>query len=348
MAHAADARKGAGEIAHPMKFFSVFITRDIPDQGLRLLRKNRSLKVEVYEKDRAISRKELLKRVRGKDIILSILTECLDAEVFDAAGPQLKMIANYAVGFDNIDIVEAKRRGIVVTNAAHPSVTESVAEHAIALMFALAHRIVETDQFTRDGKYRAWGPKLLLGTDIVGKTVGIIGTGAIGTSVVRRLHDGFGVNIVYSDIKRNKDLETNTGAKFLSKEVLLKTADFISLHVPLLPSTHHLIGAKELGMMKKSAFLINTSRGPIIDEVALIKALKKKQIAGAGLDVYECEPNVACSASDATALIHLQNVVLTPHTASATEETRQAMSRTAAQNILAFVAGKKPPNAVKT
>lgn len=331
-----------------MKPLSVFVTRDIPDEGLKLLRKDKRLKVEVYEKDHAITRAELLKRVKGKDIILSILTEKMDTQVFNAAGPQLKMIANYAVGFDNVDLKEAAKRGIAVTNAAHPNVSESVAEHTIALIFALAHRIVETDQFTRDGKYKAWGPKLLLGTDIVGKTIGIIGSGAIGTSVVRRLHDGFGINIVYTDVKRNLELEKVTGATFLSKEELLKTADFVSLHVPLLPSTHHLIGAKELKLMKKTAFLINTSRGPIIDEVALIKALMKHQIGGAGLDVYECEPHVACNVKDAVALIHMDNVVLTPHTASATVETRQAMSRTAAENVLAFVAGKKPPNLVRT
>lgn len=331
-----------------MKPLFVFVTRDIPDEGLKLLRKDKRVKVEVYEKTQAIPRAELLKRVKGKDIILSILTEKMDAEVFDAAGPQLKMVANYAVGFDNVDLKEAAKRGIAVTNAAHPNVSESVAEHAIALIFALAHRIVETDQFTRDGNYEAWGPKLLLGTDIVGKTVGIVGSGAIGTSVVRRLHDGFGVKIVYADVKRNPELEKVTGAKLLKLPQLLKTADFVSLHVPLLPSTRHLIGAKELKLMKKTAFLINTSRGPIIDEVALVKALMKKQIAGAGMDVYECEPNVACNAKDAKALIHMPNVVLTPHTASATVETRQAMSITAAKNVIAFAAGKKPPNLVRS
>lgn len=326
---------------------SVFVTRPIPDEGLKLLKKSGKVKLDVYEHDRVIPRKELLKRVRGADVILPILTDRMDAELFDAAGPQLKMVANYAVGFDNIDLAEAKKRGIAVTNAAHPSVSESVAEHAIALIFALAHRVVETDQYMRDGNYEAWGPQLLLGADIIGKTIGIIGAGAIGTSIVRRLHDGFGLKIAYSDVKRNPELEQATGAKFLTKEALLKTADFVSLHVPLLPSTYHLIGAKELKLMKKTAFLINTSRGAVIDEHALIKALMKKQIGGAGLDVYECEPNVACTPQDSVAMNKLQNVILTPHTASATVETRQAMSRTAAQNILAFVAGKKPPNLVR-
>jgi len=325
----------------------IFVTRTIPDEGLKLLKKDKRVALEVYEKDQPIPRAELLRRVKGKDVILSILTEKIDAKVMDAAGPQLKMIANYAVGFDNIDLKEAAARKIVVTNAAHPAVTESVAEHTVALIFALAHRIVETDQFMRDGKYHAWGPELLLGADLTGKSIGIIGTGAIGSGVVRRLYDGFGVNILYTDIKRNPELEKRTKAKFRTKEQLLREADFVSIHVPLLPSTRHLIGTKELKLMKKSAFLINTSRGPIVDESALIKALKLKQIAGAGLDVYECEPLIACDPREMAVMRSLPNTVLTPHTASATLETRQAMSRTAAENILAFLSGKTPPNMVR-
>ena len=324
------------------------MTRDIPDEGLKMLKKDKRIKVEVYEKDEAIPRKELLKRVKGADIILSILTEKMNAQVFDAAGPQLKMVANYAVGFDNIDLVEAAKRGITVTNAAHPSVSESVAEHTIALIFALIHRIAETDAFTRAGKYKAWGPKMFLGTDLTGKTVGIIGSGAIGSSVVKRLHDGFGVQVVYSDIKPNPALEKLTGAKFLSKEELLKTADIVSIHVPLLPSTRHLISTKELRLMKKTAYLVNTSRGPIVDEKALLKALSAGKIAGAGLDVYECEPAIDCDLTDTLELRKMKNTVLTPHTASATIETRQAMSRTAAENVIAFLDGKTPLNIVKT
>lgn len=327
--------------------YRVFVTRPIPDEGLKTLRKNSKLAVEVYEKDQAIPRKELLRRVRGKHMILSILTDRIDAEVMDAAGPQLKMIANYAVGFDNVDVQEAAKRGIIVTNTPHPNISESVAEHTIALIFALAHRIVETDAFTRAGKYKAWGPQMFLGTDVIGKTIGIIGTGAIGTAVVRRLHDGFGVNVLYTDIKRNGELERLTGARFVTKDQLLKRADFVSLHVPLLPSTRHLIAARELALMKKTAFLINTSRGPVVDELALVKALTKGQIAGAGLDVYECEPLIDCNPNDTYELRKLPNVVLTPHTASATLETRQAMSRVAAENILAFVRGKTPPNAIR-
>jgi glyoxylate reductase len=325
----------------------IFITRPIPDEGIKMLKKRKSIKLDIYNKDTKIPRRELLKRVKGADIILSILTEKMDAKVMDAAGPQLKMIANYAVGFDNIDLKAAQQRGIIVTNAPGLEIVESVAEHSIALMFVLLHRIVEADRFTRAGKYKAWGPKLLLGTDIIGKTIGIIGTGRIGTGIVKRLQDGFGVNIIYNDVKRNPKFEKQFKAKYQSKMQLLKKADIVSLHVPLLPSTRHLISTKELKAMKKTALLINTSRGPVVDELALVKALKKNEIGGAGLDVYECEPLIDCNPRDNYSLRRLENVVLTPHTASATIETRQAMSRIAAKNILAYLDGKRIPNKLK-
>ncbi|MBT4857258.1 D-glycerate dehydrogenase [Candidatus Uhrbacteria bacterium] len=324
----------------------IFITRDIPDEGIKMLKKRKSIKLDIYNKDTKIPRRELLKRVRGCDIILSILTEKIDAKVMDAAGPQLKMIANYAVGFNNVDLAAAKERGIVVTNAPGPEIVESVAEHAIALIFALAHRVVETDKFTRAGKYHGWGPKLLLGSDVSGKTLGVIGTGRIGKGLIKRMYDGFGVKIIYNNISRDKALEKKYKAKYRTKMQLLKEADFVSLHVPLLDSTRHLISTKELKAMKKTAFLINTSRGPVIDELALTKALKRGEIGGAGLDVYECEPLTDCNPRDSYQLRKLSNVVLTPHTASATVETRQAMSRVAAKNILAFLDGKRPPNRI--
>ncbi len=319
----------------------VFVTRIIPNEGLVMLKRDKRVTVDVYEHDKIIPRKELLRRAKGATAILSILTDKIDKDVFDAAGPSLKIVANYAVGFDNVDLKEAARRGIVVTNVPGPEIVESVAEHTVALIFALAHRIVESDQFARDGKYHGWGPQMLLGTDIIGKTLGIVGTGKIGEGVVKRLYDGFGMQIVYTDIRRNEMIEKEELATFLTLEGVLRAADFVSLHVPLLPSTRHLIGAKQLKMMKKTAFLVNTSRGPIVDEKALISALVAGRIAGAGLDVYENEPSIPL------ALRKLQNVVIMPHTASATIETRQAMSRRAAENILAFLDGKTPPNAVK-
>lgn len=327
--------------------YKVLITRDLPDEGIKLLKAEKKIDLEIFPGDEKIPRQKLLKLVKGKDVILSILTEKMDKQVFDAAGPQLKMIANYAVGFDNIDLQEAAKRGLKVTNAPHPNVSESVAEHTIAMIFALAHRLIESDDYLRALKYKAWGPKLLLGTDVIGKTVGIVGSGAIGSAVVRRLYDGFGVKVIYNDIKRNPKLEKATKAKFRTLPQLLKEADFVSLHVPLLPTTRHLISTKQLKTMKKTAFLINTARGPVVDEKALIIALENKEIAGAGLDTYECEPLIDCDPRDKYELRKLPNVVLTPHTASATLETRQAMSRVAAENILAFVKGKKPPNLVK-
>lgn len=325
----------------------IFVTRDIPDRGIAMLKKRRGVQLSIYQGDQAIPRAELKKKVKGVDVLLSLLTDKIDAEIMDAAGPKLKMIANYAVGFDNIDLKEAAKRGITVSNTPSPVVSESVAEHAIALLFTLTHRIVEADTFARAGKYKGWGPKMFLGSDLIGKTLGIVGGGAIGAAIAQRLHDGFGVKVAYTDIKRNPELEKKYKAKFLSKEKLLQTADIVSLHIPLLEATRHYISSKELKMMKKTAFLINTARGPIVDEKALVKALMKGEIAGAGLDVFECEPLIDCDPKDTLELRKLPNVVLTPHTASATIEARQAMSEVAAKNILSFLDGKRPSNAVK-
>jgi glyoxylate reductase len=319
----------------------IFVTRIIPDEGIKMLRRDRRVMLDVYEHDKIIPRRELLRRAKGATAILSILTDKIDKEVFDAAGPSLKMVANYAVGFDNVDLAEAARRGIIVSNTPGPEIAETVAEHAIALLFGLAHRIVEADQYARDGKYHGWGPQMLLGTDVIGKTLGIVGSGLIGKGMVRRMYDGFGVKILYANPKPDPEIEKKEHAKFCTLEELLRQSDFVSLHVPLLPTTRHMIGAKQLRMMKKTAFLINTSRGAVVDEKALIAALKAKRIAGAGLDVYETEPEISPE------LLKLPNVITTPHTASATIETRQAMSRRAAENILAFLDGKVPPNAVK-
>jgi len=327
--------------------YKIFCTRAITEAGLKPLRANKHIDLEIYERDQVIPRKELLKRVKGKDIILSLLTDKIDKDVMDAAGPQLKMIANYAVGFDNIDLKEAARRKIIVTNTPHERVNESVAEHTVALIFALSHRLLEADAFMRAGKYHAWNPHLLLGSDLVHKTIGIIGTGRIGSGVVKRLYDGFKMKVIYTDVARNKDLEAATGAKFRKLDALLKESDYVSLHVPLLKSTHHLISTKQLNLMKPTAFLINTARGPVVDEKALVEALREKKIAGAGIDVYECEPLIACNPRDIKDLRKMKNVVLTPHTASATIEARDAMSETAAKNILAMIRGKVPPNAVK-
>lgn len=309
----------------------VFVTRKIPEKGIQLLRKH--FLVKVYPKDHAIPRKELLKEVKQCDALLCLLTEKIDQEVLNA-NPRLKVVSNYAVGYDNIDVKAATAKGIPVCNT--PGVLENaVAEHTFALLMALCKRIAEADQFVRAGKYKRWEPMLLLGTELEGKTIGIIGLGRIGAGVAERAGKGMGVKVLYHDIKRNKEFEQKYQAKFVSKEELLKRSDFVSLHVPLLPSTRHLIGKKELALMKKTAYLINTSRGPVVDEKALVEALKKKQIAGAGLDVYEHEPELT------PGLTKLKNAVLTPHTASATLEARTAMSELAAQNIIDVLQGRK-------
>lgn len=327
--------------------FNIFLTRSIPDEGIKMLRRDKRVKIEIYEKDQIIPARELLERVEGKDAIISLLTDQISAEVMDAAGASLKMIANYAVGFDNINLQEARKHGIVVTNAAHAQVNESVAEHTVALVFALARRIVEGDHFTRGGKYKGWEPKLLLGVDVMGKTLGLIGAGNIGMMVARRLAEGFGIKILYHDVKRNPIMEKSYAAKYRTLPALLKKSDFVSVHVPLLPSTHHLISDAQFKLMKPTAFLINTARGPIVDSAALVRALKSRRIAGAALDVFEGEPSFARRASDAKYLQCAWNAILTPHTASATIETRQAMSKMVAENILAFINGKTPPNQIK-
>lgn len=318
----------------------VFVTRRIPDAGLAILENRNDIELAVYPGDRAIGAKELRAGAKGATAILSILTDKIDAAVMDAAGPMLKIIANYAVGFDNVDLAAANERGIIVTNT--PGVlTEAVAEHAFALMLAAAKRITEADRFVRAGKYKGWGPLLLLGTQLQGKTLGIVGLGRIGYLVAERASLGMGMHVVYYDIKRDATFEEKFSAKFAPLEDLLRSADVVSLHVPLLPSTHHLIDAKKIAMMKKTAILVNTSRGPIVDERALVSALKQKRIAAAGLDVYEDEPRLA------PGLAKLGNVVLTPHTASATLEARSAMAVLAAQSIADVLDGKTPQNIVR-
>ncbi len=309
----------------------MFVTRQIPKKGILLLRKH--FLVKIYSKNQPIPRKELLQEVKQCDALLSLLTEKIDNEVLKA-NPNLKVVSNYAVGYDNVDVKAATAQGIPVCNT--PGVLENaVAEHTFALLLALCKRIAEADQYVRAGKYKRWEPMQLLGTELEGKTIGIIGLGRIGAGVAERASKGMGVNVLYHDIKRNKQFEKELQAKFVSLTELLKKSDFVSLHVPLLPSTRHLIGKEELMLMRKTAYLINTSRGPVIDEKALVEALKKKHIAGAGLDVYENEPRLT------PGLIKLKNVILTPHTASATIEARTAMSELAAQNIIDVLQGRK-------
>ncbi len=316
----------------------VFITRQIPELGINLL-KEKGHQVEVGPEG-SISREELLEKVKGAEAILSVLTETIDGEVMDAAGKQLKIIANYAVGYNNIKVEEAKKRNIIVTNT--PGVlTDTVADHAATLLLAVARRIVESDKYVRASKYKAWGPKLFLGGDLVGKTLGIVGLGRIGFAVAERMSKGFNMKVVYYDIKKNDEIAQKINAEYRELGDLLKEADYVSLHTALTKETTHLINAERLAMMKSSAYLINTSRGPIVDEAALVEVLKGGKIAGAALDVFEKEPELM------PGLVNLDNVILTPHTASATEGTRNKMAEMAANNVIAVFAGETPPNLVK-
>jgi glyoxylate reductase len=280
-------------------------------------------------------------RGRRYDAVLCLLTDKIDADIFEAAGSSVKIFANYAVGFDNIDIKEAVKRGVIVSNT--PGIlTESVAELTFALMLALGRRIVEADTFMRAGRYVGWTPTLLLGDDVQSKTLGILGLGKIGSQVAKHAVKGFGMQVLYYDPNRNEEFETEYSAGYREKvEDVLREADFVSVHVPLLPATHHLINADTLKLMKPTSYLINTSRGPVIDEHALAEALKSGVIKGAAIDVFENEPNMD------PLLKNLDNIIVTPHIASATTETRQKMSAIAAENIIAVLSGKPAPNEVR-
>lgn len=305
-----------------------------------MLREN-GFDVDIWHKDRAMSQREIIKNLKKEnyDAVLSLLTDKINAKIFDAS-PATKIFANYATGYDNIDIAEAKKRNTTITNT--PGVSGiAVAEHTFALMFALTTRLVEGDAFMRRGKYRGWAPMNFVGTDFTGKTIGLVGVGNIGSQVARMAYEGFGAKIIYTDIRQNREVEEKYGAKKCdSLEILLREADIVSLHVPLLGSTHHLINETRLQMMKPTAFLINTSRGPVIDEKALVRALQNKTIRGAALDVFEFEPALS------PGLAKLPNVILTPHIASARESVRDEMARLSAQSIIDFFAGKTPTNRV--
>ena len=319
----------------------IYITRIVPESGIKML-KDKSFEVFVNPEDRVLTKEELISNLKDQnyDALFCLLTDKIDTEVMDSFGSQLKIIANMAMGFDNINIEEAKKRGIIITNT--PGVlTNTVAEHTFALMLAIAHRVVEADKFTRALKYQGWAPMLLLGNDLSGKILGVVGLGRIGSRVAYHAVKGFDMKVLYYDVNRNENFEKEFGAIYMPLEDLLKQSDFISIHVPLLDSTRHLINAENLKLMKPSAYLVNTSRGPVIDEAALVYALANKVIKGAALDVFEFEPKIT------PGLLQLDNAILTPHIASATEETRSKMSDLAATNIIEALEGRTPPNLVK-
>ncbi|ABY94259.1 D-glycerate dehydrogenase [Thermoanaerobacter brockii subsp. lactiethylicus] len=311
--------------------FKVYVTRMIPEEGIELLKKY--CEVEINPEDRPLKREELLDVIKDKDAVVTQLNEKVDAEFFDSA-KNLKIVANYAVGFDNIDLKEATKRKIYVTNT--PDVlTNATAELAWALLFAAARRVIEADKFTREGKFTGWAPNLFLGKAVTGKTLGVIGAGRIGQAFAK-MSKGFDMKILYTANTPKEEFEKETGAKYVDLETLLKESDFVSLHVPLTPHTRHLIGEKELKLMKKTAILINTARGPVVDEKALVNALKNKDIYAAGLDVYEKEPEIT------EELKALDNVVILPHIGSATDEARRDMAVLVAQNIIDVIEGRTP------
>lgn len=318
----------------------IFVTRKIPEKGINML-KDKGYAVDVYPKDKIVPKKDLIRNLKkgNYDAVLCLLTDKIDASLFDAV-PSIKLYANYATGYDNMDIAEAKKRGITLTNAPADLSAEAVAEHTIALMLSLAARVVEADEFVRRGKYAGWSPMNFVNSDILGKTLGLVGVGRIGGRVAFYAK-GLELKIMYTDIARNERIEQECNATYCnSLEELLEQADIVSLHTPLLPSTHHLINKRRLAKMKPTSLLVNTSRGPVVDEKALVQALEKKVIGGAALDVFEFEPKLS------PGLAKLQNVILTPHTASASIEARNQMAEVAANNIIDFFEGRMPRNSV--
>ncbi len=302
----------------------VLVTRRVPQECLDLLRPH--FGVEYFDKGTAIPRRLLLKSVKNKEGLLCLLTDKIDSELL-AAAPNLKAVSTFSVGYDHIDVPACKARGVVVTNT--PGVlTESTADFAWALLMAAGRRIVEGDAYMRGGKYKGWDPLMLLGTDVSGKTLGVVGFGRIGQAVAKRA-GGFSMRVLYYDTRRAApEVESALNAKFVPFDELLRESDYVSVHTVLDEGTRHLLDDRAFGLMKRSAYLINAARGPIVDEKALVRALKSDRIRGAGLDVYEWEPRMA------PGLASCRNAVLAPHLASATLETRVKMGEMAASGLV--------------
>ncbi|KYH40243.1 MAG: glyoxylate reductase [Candidatus Bathyarchaeota archaeon B26-2] len=316
----------------------VFVTRMLPEEALNLLKSK--FEVEVWPEETPPPKSILIEKAKEVDGLCCLLTDKIDEEVIEAAGEKLKVISQVAVGYDNIDVEAATRRGIYVTNT--PGVlTDTTADFAFALLMATARRIPEADKYVREGKWKIpWGLMMFLGQDVWGKTIGIIGLGRIGSAVAKRAK-GMNMRVLYYDVYRNENLEKELGVEYVDLETLLRESDFVTIHVPLLPSTYHLINEERLRLMKRNAVLVNTSRGPVVDEEALYKALKEGWIWAAGLDVWTEEPT-----DPENPLLKLDNVVATPHIASASIETRTKMALMAVENIIAALEGRTPPNLV--
>jgi glyoxylate reductase len=316
----------------------IFVTRKTPGKALEKLTASEH-EVVISEFDRPLKEEELVEKARDADALLTLLTDRVDEALMDAAGPLLKIISNYAVGFDNVDIKAATDRGIVVTNTPSDEVNEAVAEHTWALILSLARRIVEADEATRRGGYKGWEPGIFLGTGLLGKTLGIVGLGRIGSMVARRAK-GYNMTVLYNKRSRDEKAEKELGATFVELEELFAKSDFITLHVPLTEETRHMINKESLAKMKKRSYLINTARGPVVNEKDLAEALRSGQLSGAALDVFDNEPDINPE------LIGMENIVLTPHIASATWEAREKMGEQAVSAILDTFQGKKPENLI--
>jgi len=311
----------------------VYVTRRIPESGVKLLQE--SCEVEIWDSDDVVPRDIFLEAVADKDGVLCLLTDKVDAETLDVA-KNAKIFANMAVGFDNIDVDECTQRGVMASNT--PGVlTDTTADFAFTLLMAASRRIRESHEFVHAGKWETWGPLLLMGQDIHHATLGLIGLGRIGTEMARR-GQGFSMRVIYNDVVRREDLEQELGLEYADFDTVLKESDFVSLHVPYMPATHHLISTDQFALMKESAILINTARGAIVDPRALYTALKSGEIWAAGLDVTEPEP---IPMDDP--LLTLDNCLIAPHIASASFNTRSDMSELAANNILAALSGERPP-----
>lgn len=320
-----------------MPKLKIYVTRKIPERGLTKIKQY--FETEVWPEYSPPPKKTIIDKVKDLDALVTLLSDKIDAEVFNA-GPKLRIVSQLAVGFDNIDVQEATKRGIYVSNT--PEVlTDTTADFSWALLMAIARRVVEADRYVRTGQWKvAWHPDMMTGRDIHGATIGIVGAGRIGYAMAKRA-TGFDMKILFYDVVPRPEIEKDFGAKKVDLDTLLKQADFVSIHVPLMKETLHLMNEQKLRLMKKTAYLINNSRGPVIDEKALYKALKEGWIAGAGLDVFEQEP----TPSD-NPLLKLDNIVVAPHISSASLETRSQMSQMVADNLIAFFQGKKPPNLI--
>src|SRR3989344_921393 len=313
----------------------VLITREIPRAGIDILRKRPQLELDI-RKGSPLSDKDLKKSIVGVDAIVPVIPDKITKEVLEAAGPQLKLVAAYSVGYDHIDVSAATSMGIYVSNTPG-DLTQAVAEHSFALLMAVARKVVAADRFVADGKYKYWDPMIFLGPTLQGNTIGIVGMGRIGQRMAKIAKSGFDMKVLYHDVTRNDKVEMESGALYVSLDDLLERSDFVSLYVPLMPATHHLIGRNELKKMRPAAILVNTSRGPVIDEDALAVALKENWIEGAGIDVFENEPNIY------KLLKQVPNAVLTPHIGSATREARIEMARMVAEDVIEVLLNKKPP-----